>query len=72
MANGQTTGTPDPHYDLISVLYHAVHGSWNYDEYISDAEQAGDDDLASFFRKIKEQNNDLAQEAKRLLKDRIG
>ena len=71
MANEQVTGTPDPHYDIISVLYHAVQGAWNYDQYIRDAESAGDNDLASFFRDVKDENARRAERAKQLLKDRI-
>ena len=71
MANEQVTGTPDPHYDIVSVLYHAVQGAWNYDQYIGDAESAGDNDLASFFREVKDENARRADRAKQLLKDRI-
>jgi hypothetical protein len=33
----QTTGTRDEHYNLISVLYHALHGAENCDRYAADA-----------------------------------
>ena len=46
----QTTGTCDEHYNLISVLYHALHGADNCDTYALDAEAAGKDELATFFR----------------------
>lgn len=71
MANEQITGTPDPHYDLISVLYHAVHGAWNYDQYIRDAQDAGDEDLAKFFGQVQDENARRAEQAKQLLKGRI-
>ncbi|MFO7777272.1 MAG: hypothetical protein R6V28_02860 [Nitriliruptoraceae bacterium] len=71
MPNENVTGTPDQHYDLISVLYHAVHGAWNYDQYIADAEVAGDEQLAAFFRDVATQNADRAARAKQLLKDRV-
>jgi hypothetical protein len=29
----RTTGTRDEHYNLISVLYHALHGADNCDHY---------------------------------------
>ena len=32
-----TTGTRDEHYDLVSVLYHALHGAENCDIYATDA-----------------------------------
>lgn len=69
MAN--ETGTRDEHYDVVSVLYHALHGAWNYDEYIRDAEQNGDDELAQFFREVKEENAERAQRAKDLLAKRV-
>lgn len=71
MPNEHTTGTPDQHYDVISILYHAVHGSWNYAQYIADAEQAGDEELAAFFREVADQNADRATRAKELLKNRF-
>jgi len=37
----RTTGTRDEHYNLISVLYHALHGAENCDRYAADAEVAG-------------------------------
>ena len=49
----RTTGTRDEHYNLISVLYHALHGAENCDRYASDAEIAGDERLAAFFREAQ-------------------
>lgn len=40
------TQTPNPQYDLASVLYHALKGAQTNDTYIKDAEQAGDQELA--------------------------
>src|ERR687893_644493 len=34
----QTTGTRDEHYNLVSVLYHALHGAENCDIYALAAE----------------------------------
>jgi hypothetical protein len=41
----ESTGTPDEHYNLVSVLYHALQGAEIYEEYVEDAEAAGDDEL---------------------------
>jgi hypothetical protein len=38
----QVTGTKDAHYDLISVVYHALQGAETCQRYIQDAEQASD------------------------------
>src|ERR671916_1765412 len=63
-AGEQTTGTRDEHYDLISVLYHALHGAQNCEVYAVDAEGAGDRDLAAFFRNAQVTQRQLAEQAK--------
>ncbi len=63
----QTTGTRDEHYNLISVLYHALHGADNCSLYVMDAEAAGRDDLAAFFREAQGAQAWLAERAKELL-----
>jgi hypothetical protein len=54
------TGTKDEHFNLISVLYHSLQCSACCEEYIEDAQQAGDRDLSQFFQQIKEQNQATA------------
>jgi hypothetical protein len=68
----QKTGTPNPVYDIVSVMYHALQGVETYDTYLADAEQRGDDELAAFFRDVQEHNRDDADRAKRLLRQRLG
>ena len=63
----QTTGTRDEHYNLISVLYHALHGAENCDRYAADAEIAGDERLAAFFRETQVMQSQIAERAKGLL-----
>ena len=41
----QTTGTRDEQYNLVSVLYHALHEAETVEAYILDAEAAGDERL---------------------------
>ncbi len=68
MADSQgNTGTEDIHYNLVSILYHALQGAETYDQYIKDAEQGGNQDLAKFFREVKEENKKRAERAKQLL-----
>ena len=62
-----STGTRDEHYNLISVLYHALHGADNCDHYALDAEAAGDERLAAFFREAQGAQMLLAERAKELL-----
>ncbi len=61
----------DPHYNLISILYHALKGADLYDEYISDAEAAGDTELRDFFEQVQQEENRRAQRARQLLTARL-
>jgi hypothetical protein len=63
----QTTGTRDEHYNLISVLYHALNGADTCERYALDAEAAGDERLAAFFRETQALQSGVAEEAKRHL-----
>ena len=63
----RTTGTRDEHYNLVSVLYHALHGAENSDRYAADAEAAGDERLAAFFRETQDMHTRVAERAKSLL-----
>jgi hypothetical protein len=63
----QTTGTCDEHYNLVSVLYHALHGAEAMEAYILDAEAVGDERLASFFREAQAMQRRLAERAKGML-----
>jgi hypothetical protein len=67
MAND--TGTSNPTYNLVSVLYHALQGAENYEKYASDA--GSDQDLANFFREIQQQEKQRADRAKQLLATRL-
>ncbi len=63
----QITGTRDEHYNLISVLYHALQGADTCTAYALDAETAGDERLAAFFREAGVLQTQLADRAKDLL-----
>jgi hypothetical protein len=66
------TGERDAHYDLISLLYHALQGAETYTRYIQDAEKEGDKELAQFFSGVREEEKLRAKRAKALLGARIG
>jgi rubrerythrin len=68
----QATGMRDKNYNLVSILYHALQGAETYNQYIADAEQEGDKELAQFFRDVQEQEKQRAEQAKKLLAQRIG
>ena len=63
----RTTGTRDKHYDLVSVLYHVLHGAENCNTYAMDAEATGRDELANFLREAQATQSQLAERAKMLL-----
>jgi hypothetical protein len=63
----QTTGTRDEQYNLVSVLYHALNGADTCDRYALDAETAGDERLAAFFRETQVMQSQIAERAKGLL-----
>jgi hypothetical protein len=66
------TGTPDEHYNLVSVLYHSLKGAQIYAQYVQDAEEAGDSSLASFLRQVQGEEQSRAERAKSLLVSRLG
>ena len=60
----QITGTRDEHYNLISVLCHALHGAEKSEIYMADAEATGRGELAAFFREAQAMHAALAEQAK--------
>ncbi len=62
----------DTTYDLISVIYHALQGAETCEQYVRDAEQQGDQELAQFLREVCTQNREIANRALRLLGNRLG
>ena len=63
----QMTVVSNEYYDLVSVLYHTLQGSQTSACYIKDAEQSGNQELAQFFRRVQQEDNNRAQQAKQLL-----
>jgi hypothetical protein len=66
----RATGTPNTIYDLSSVLFHALEGGASYDTYIEDAEREGDQELAEFFRRVRDEDSVRADDARLLLAER--
>lgn len=67
----ETTGTGDPTYDLVSVLYHSLQGAETYEFFAADADEAGDGELAEFFRTVQAEERSRADRAKALLAPRL-
>jgi rubrerythrin len=62
-----STGTSDCVYNLISILDHSLKGTQVYDQYVKDAEAEGNQELASFFRDVQEEDRKRSDRAKKLL-----
>lgn len=66
MATGET-GFDDVTFDLISVQYHALKAGHDYGQYVRDAQNAGQDEIAQFFTRVMEEDSARAQECHRFL-----
>ena len=59
MATGET-GFDDVTFDLISVQYHSLKAGHDYGQYVRDADNAGLDDVAQFFRQVMKEDSERA------------
>jgi hypothetical protein len=67
-AGEHTTGTRDEHYNLVSILYHALQAADSCDRYALDAEASGgDEQLVGFYREAQMVQMQVAERAKVLL-----
>jgi bacterioferritin (cytochrome b1) len=66
MATGET-GFDDVTYDLISVQYHSLKAGHDYGQYVRDAENAGQDEIAQFFRDVMQQDSQRAHQCHEFL-----
>ena len=60
MATGETV-FDDVVFDLVSVQYHSLKAGHDYGQYVRDAENAGKDDVAAFFRSVMDEDSARAQ-----------
>jgi phage-related tail protein len=67
----RVTGTRDEHFNLTSVLYHALQEAETLQQYIDDAKQAGDSEVAEFFREMRDTDQQRIGRAKQLLAARL-
>ncbi|HEX5542213.1 MAG TPA: hypothetical protein VFX60_11745 [Micromonospora sp.] len=61
----------DKNYDLVTVLHKSLKNIWKMDHYIADAERQGDQELAEWFRKIKDNNMKAGAQGKAMLAKRL-
>jgi len=71
MATGET-GFEDVAFDLISVQYHSLKAGHDYGQYVRDAENAGLQDIAGFFREVMEQDSQRAKRCHDFLRQVTG
>lgn len=67
-----STGVSNKHYDLISILYHSLQSAQTLEQYLQDAKEGGDRELAAFLTEVRDQDRERAQRARVLLRDRLG
>ena len=65
------TGTKDKDYNLIWFTEKCLDNVLRLENYIQDAERAGDDELATFFRKAQSESRKGAEQAKDMLRTRL-
>jgi hypothetical protein len=68
MATGET-GFDDVTFDLISVQYHSLKAGHDYGQYVRDAENAGQNEIAAFFRDVMEEDSARAHRCHELLRE---
>lgn len=70
------TGQPespvrDVNYNLIALLEASLKNAWQMEQYIQDAESAGDAELAEWFRKVQHNSLKAGEQGKQLLAARL-
>jgi len=69
--NGRVTGTTDKDYNIIWFTEVCLSNACRLETYISDAERAGDSELAEFFRKAQAESRKGGEQGKALLTSRL-
>ncbi len=69
---GNITGTKDKDYNIIWFTEACLSNALRLETYIQDADQAGDSDLADFFRRAQAESKKGAEQGKQLLVERLG
>jgi rubrerythrin len=66
MATGET-GFDDVSFDLISVQYHSLKAGHDYGQYVRDARNAGETEIAEFFEQVMTEDSARARRCHELL-----
>jgi hypothetical protein len=68
---GRVTGTKDKDYNLIWFVEQCLDNVLRLETYAKDAEEAGDSELADFFRRAQGESRKGADQGKALLRQRL-
>jgi hypothetical protein len=68
---GAITGTKDKDYNIIWFVEQCLDNALRLETYIKDAEEAGDSELADFFRRAQGESRKGAEQGKGLLRARL-
>jgi hypothetical protein len=68
---GDITGTQDKDYNIIWFTEACLSNALRLDQYIQDAQRAGDDELVEFFGRAQAESRKGAEQAKQLLAARL-
>jgi hypothetical protein len=71
METGHVTGTQDKDYNIIWFTEQCLSNVLRLETYVQDAEGAGDQELADFFRRAQGASRKGAEEGKELLRKRL-
>jgi hypothetical protein len=69
MSDQQATGTSDPTYNVVSVVYHALKGAETIQDYLDD--EGTDDELRKYFGQVQQGYRRAADMGKQILVQRI-
>jgi hypothetical protein len=68
---GNVTGTQDKDYNIIWFVEACLSNALRLESYIQDAERAGDNELADFFRRAQAESRKGAEQGKEMLARRL-
>ncbi len=68
---GDVTGTKDKDYNIIWFVEACLSNALRLEVYVQDAERAGDNELADFFRRAQAESRKGAEQGKQLLGSRL-
>jgi len=69
MSDQQATGTSDPTYNVISVVYHALQGAETIQKYLDDP--GTEEELRTYFEQVQQGYQRASDKGKQLLAQRI-